>query len=250
MLHAFINEQFTGQIWKLAIDEASGLLFAEVRNEESRTVSFAGVGLTDGINHFKDLSLPERWLSGLAGSFKGTLFLHGYQSAQSPAHKGITAVNGIDGEVLWANYIDAVHYISINGPLVYNTQVQPKKLFLADAATGKYIRPFDAAIDMPLQQKVFVPDIINDIPEGFALPEGELMGNVHYLEHNCFRIVSLHLLNNGTLKQLLLVSKNGILVYHDLLNAVIQKLQPESFIVYQNQLIYIKNKTELLVLNL
>jgi hypothetical protein len=70
------------------------------------------------------------------------------------------------------------------------------------------------------------------------------------MEHNSFRIVSLHLLNKGILKQTLLISKNGEVVFQDLLNDVIQKLQPESFIVYRSQLIYIKNKTELTVLNL
>ena len=250
MLPAFINQQFAGQIWKLAIDESAGLLFAEIRDDKSRTVSFSATNLNSGTTHFNELTLPEKWLTGLQGSFNGTLFLHGYQSAQSPAHKGITAIDGVTGAELWNNYIDAIHHISINGPIVYNTQLQPQKLFLADAHTGKYLRPYDAVLDRPIEQHIIVPDIINHIPAGFELPEGTLSGNVHYMEHNSFRIVSLHLLNNGILKQILLISKNGATVYNDLLSEVIQKLQPESFIVYLNKLIYIKNKTILKVLNL
>jgi len=250
MLPAFINQQFAGQVWKLAIDESTGLLFAEIRDDKSRTVSFSATNLNSGTTHFNELTLPEKWLTGLQGSFNGTLFLHGYQSAQSPAHKGITAINGTTGAELWNNYIDAIHYISINGPIVYNTQLQPQKLFLANAHTGKYLRPYDAVLDRPIEQHIIVPDIINHIPAGFELLEGTLSGNVHYMEHNSFRIVSLHLLNNGILKQILLISKNGATVYNDLLSEVIQKLQPESFIVYLNKLIYIKNKTILKVLNL
>jgi hypothetical protein len=250
MLQAYIDEHFAGQIWKLVIDDKTASLFVEIRDDENRQVSFAGMDLDKGITHFKNLILPEKWLTGLQGSFNGIVFLHGYQSAQSPAHKGITAINGATGVELWNNYIDAIHYISINGPIVYNTQLQPQKLFVADAGTGKYLRPYDTALDRPIEQHIIVPDIINHIPAGFELPEGTLTGNVHYMEHNSFRIVSLHLLNNGILKQTLLISKNGATVYYDLLSEVIQKLQPESFIVYLNKLIYIKNKTALKVLNL
>jgi hypothetical protein len=251
MLSAFINQQFGGQIWKLTIDQSAGLLFAEIRHDESHTVSFAALHLDTGNTNFKELTLPEKWLSGLIGSFNGIVFLHGYQSAQSPAHKGITAVNGTNGTILWTNYTDAIHSISSNGPVVYNTQVQPPKLFLADAETGKYLRPFDAAADTLPEQDILVPDIINHIPDGFEIPAGNtVQGNIHFIEHNSFRIVSLHLLNNGVLNQILLIGKNGVLVYHDLLNGVIQKLQPESFIIHRHQLIYIKNKTGLMVLNL
>jgi len=250
MLQAYIDEHFAGQIWKLVIDDTTTSLFVEVRDDENRQVSFAGIDLDNGPTHFKNLGLPEKWLTGLQGSFNGTLFLHGYQSAQSPAHKGITAIDGVTGAELWNNYIDAIHHISINGLIVYNTQLQPQKLFLADAHTGKYLRSYDAVLDRPIEQHIMVPDIVNHIPAGFELPEGTLSGNVHYMEHNSFRIVSLHLLNNGILKQILLISKNGATVYNDLLSEVIQKLQPESFIVYLNKLIYIKNKTILKVLNL
>ncbi|MBW4888891.1 DUF4905 domain-containing protein [Mucilaginibacter sp. HMF5004] len=251
MLQAYINENFAGQIWKLVIDEAAGLVFAEIRDSENRQLSFAGLNLATGNTQFKDLVLAEKWLSGLAGSFNGTLFLHGYQSAQSPNQKGITAIDGSNGNELWVNYIDAIEHISINGPVTYNTQVQPPKLFLTDAATGKTVRQFDKSADIAQQQNILVPDILNHIPTGFEDSlTGEPAGNVHYMEHNSFRIVSLHLLNNGILKQILLISKDGVIVYNDLLNEFIQKLQPESFIVYLNKLIYIKNKTGLKVLNL
>ena len=249
ILQPFISEQFLAQIWKLIIDSDGGLLFVEVRDDKSRQVSFTAIDLVKGTTDFKDRALPEKWFSGLAGSYKGVLFLHGYQSAQSPAHKGITAI-GKDGAELWVNYIDALYHISINGPVVYNTQVQPQKLFLVDTQTGKYIRPFNNIADLPPQQHITVPGLIDHIPTGFNLPGGELTGNIHYIEHNSFRIVSLHLLNGGILKQILLISKGGEIVYDDLLNGDIQKLQPESFILHRDKLIYIKNKTELKVLNL
>jgi hypothetical protein len=74
--------------------------------------------------------------------------------------------------------------------------------------------------------------------------------SVHYLEHNNFRIVSLHTLQAGHLKQYLYVMDGVDKVYENLLNTGIQKLQPEAFILHKNCLIYIENKSCLKVIKL
>jgi len=251
VLKAFINELFSGQIWKFVIDEKAGLLFAEIRNADNKEVSFASINLNTGKLNFKDLQLPEKWLTGLGGSVNGVLFLHGYQSAQSPTHKGITAIDGISGVELWSNYTYAISKLIINGLVAYNTQVQPPIFYLLDTQSGATLRPYNASIDTETVQDILLPDILNSIPSEFNIFfDGETMGNFHYLEHNEFRIVSLHTSKNGLLHQTLLITKNGELVYRDILNDNIQKLQPEAFIVYQNLLIYIKNTRELKILNL
>lgn len=251
ILQPFISELFNGQIWKLVIDEQAGLLFVEVRNADNREVSFASINLNTGDLNFKDLQLPEKWLTGLTGSFNGVLFLHGYQSAQSPIHKSITAIDGVSGIELWSNYNYAISQISINGPIAHNTQVQPPTFYLLDAQTGVTQRLYNASIDTEIIQNILLPDILNTIPSDFNSFFGdETMGNFHYIEYNGFRIVSLHTIKNGLLRQTLLITKNGELVYRDILNDNIQKLQPEAFIVYQSLLIYLKNTRELKILNL
>jgi len=60
----------------------------------------------------------------------------------------------------------------------------------------------------------------------------------------------LHALKGGQLTQSLFIADGNITVYDDLLNAGIQKMQPEAFIMHKNRLIYIKNKSELKVLTL
>lgn len=251
-LQSFIHEQFNGQIWKFVLDEKSGLLFAEIRNADNREVSFASINLNTGKLNFTDLQLPEKWLTGLYGGFNGVLFVHGYQSAQSPTHKGITAIDGKTGAQLWSNYTYAINRFSINGPIVYNTQVQPPMLYLLDVQSGATLRQFNPSIDREIIQNIALPDILTTIPSEFnSFFDDETAGNFHYIERNGFRIVSLHTIKNGSLQQTLLITNNnGELVYRDILNNNIQKLQPEAFIVYQNQLIYIKNTQELNILNL
>lgn len=246
----FIDEELNGIIWRIEIDTFSNILFLEVRNAENKEVSFASIDLTSGNINFKQFILPERWLTGLESVYKGILLLHHYQSATSPVHKGIVAVNGQDATMVWSNYTYAFDSLSANGPIMYNTQIQPKKLFLVDIETGSTLRPYNPAIDIITEHPIVVPDIlpVSALPTFVNI---EPYGNdIHYLEYNKYRIVSLHSFKDRVLKQYLYVIQDAGIIYEDILNDDIQKLQPEAFILHKNCLIYIKNKFRLKALNL
>jgi hypothetical protein len=250
-LSPYINQQFNGTIWRLEIDEISETIFAEIRNGQEKQVSFSSISLRDGKVNFIELTTPERWLTGIKASFDGVLLLHNYQSATGPVHKGVVAVDAASGETLWSNYNYAFESLTTNGPLLYDTRIQPKKLFLADVKTGATIRAqqpsvYDEAVNNVIAPQMVMPDIL---PQNM-LPQTVFGNSIHYLDHTNLRIVSLHTLQAGVLKQYLYVMDNMGIVYEDLLNTDIQKLQPEAFILHKNRLIYIKNKTKLKVLNL
>ncbi|WP_157543990.1 DUF4905 domain-containing protein [Mucilaginibacter paludis] len=246
-----IHIDFAAQIWKMLIDPLQGLLFIETRDTEKRQTLFSAFYLSNGHTNFINLLCDERWLTGIEACYNGVLFLHGYESALSPAHKGLIAIDGVTGITLWSNYVDALHHVSITGPVTYHTQIQPQKLFLTDALTGATLWAYNPSIDLDLDPQIRVPHVSETIDSGFKpYIKGPLTGNIHYLEYNDFRIVSLHTLIEAQLSQVLLIIQGNNLVYEDLLIDKIQKLQPEAFIMHQNRLIYIKNKVELKVLNL
>jgi len=250
-LQPFISEEFNGTIWRLEIDELSETIFIEIRNEQEKQVSFASVNLTTGETNFKGLTTPERWLTGIEAAYNGILLLHNYQSENGPLHKGIVAVDGVTGETLWSNYIYAFDHLTANGPVVYNTHIQPKRLLLIDVRNGATISTYNPSIGQELKNNIIAPQLINPdvLPPG-SLPLTPFGNSVHYLEYNNFRIVSLHTLQAETLKQYLFIIDGVDKIYEDLLNANIQKLQPEAFILHKNRLVYIKNKSALKILNL
>jgi hypothetical protein len=192
-----------------------------------------------------------RWLTGVEDIYNGVLLLHGYKHESGPEHKAIIAVNAVTANELWSNYSFAFDHMSINGPVVYNTTVLPKKLLLIDTHTGQIKRPYAIEEDKPLANSIVIPDVVGatQLP-GLNLPADAYGNIVHYLNYNNYRIVSLHTLKNGALQQHLFVMDGIDIVYRDLLNTEIQKLQPEAFVLHKNALIYIKNKAELIVLNL
>ncbi len=246
----FIDEKLNGIIWRIEIDGLSDTLFLEVRNTEDKEVSFASFDMVTGNINFKQFISSERWLTGIEAAYDGVLLLHHYQSATSPVHKAIVAINGLDAQTLWSNYTYAFDSLSVNGPIAYSTQVQPKKFFLVDIKTGTMLRPFQPTIDNILSNHIIAPNVA---PSSVLSPliKIEPHGNsIHYLDHNNFRIVSLHSFKDGLLKQHLYIMDDAHIIYEDILNDDIQKLQPEAFILHKNCLIYIKNRSQIKALNL
>ena len=250
MLLPFINEQLNGIIWRLEIDNLSNTLFLEVRNTADKEASFTSIDLIAGDVNFKELTQPERWLTGVEAAYNNVLLLHHYQSATSPVHKAIVAINGANGNTVWSNYTYAFDSLSNNGPIVYNTQIQPKKLFLIDINTGASLRQFEPATDSPLENHILSPDIISSSLLSPLITTETYGNSIHYLEYSKYRIVSLHSFDDGLLNQYLYIMDDVGIIYEDILNSDIQKLQLEAFILHKNCLIYIKNRSEIKVLNL
>jgi hypothetical protein len=247
----FISKSFNGIIWRIEIDEITDSLFVEIRNNEDRNASFAAINLKTADVYFEALTTPEKWLTGIETAFNNVLLLHYYQSETGPVHKGLLAIDASTGETLWSNYNFAFDHLSVNGPVIYDTRVQPRKSFLADIRTGVTGSVFDASVNKELINNIILPQLtgfdellLKPIP---LQPVGNM---VHYLEYNNFRIVSLHALKDNRLTQSLFIFDGVDVIYDDLLNHDIQKIQPEAFMMYNNYLLYIKNKSELKVISL
>jgi len=248
VIQPYISEQFNGDIWRMEIDELSDILVAEIRDSANKQVSFASLSLSNGAVYFKGLMLPERWLTGIEAVYDGVLLLHNYQSEAAPMHKGLVAVDAFSGRELWSNYALAFDHLSAEGPVIYDTHFHPRKLFLANIETGATKRLFEPSVYQELKISIIVPDV--KTPDSTDLPVHPYGESIHCLDYNNLRIVSLHALKAGVLTQQIFIKDGSHIVYHDMLNADIQKLQPESFIMHNNRLIYIKDKSELKVLAL
>jgi hypothetical protein len=251
MLLPHITHQFKSPVWRLEIDVLTKTIFIEVRDQSDKKVSFSAISLDTGQVFFDELQTEERWLTGIEAAYDGILLLHNYQSEASPVHKGLTAIESTTGEMCWSNYTHALDHMTINGPAIYDTRLQPRKLLLADIKTGTTVRPYEPLIDVELISDIVLPGVTSpEILESISLELSAFGNTIHYLDYNNFRIVSLHTFAEGTLQQHLYIMDSTGIIYHDLLNTDIQKLQPESFLMYNNHLIYLKNKSQLKVLNL
>jgi len=235
----------------MEIDDLMETIFVEIRNIEEKKVSFGAINLLNGKTLFKDLTTSERWHTGIEAGYDGVLLLHFYQSETGPTHKGIIAIDAYTGATLWSNYNYTFDHLSANGLVLYDSRIHPRKLFLADIKTGATTRIYEPSVCRELKSNIVLPEL--KTPEFLSAkvvtvhPFGNM---IHYLEYNNLIIVSLHALKGGELTQSLYIMDGADKVYEDLLNAGIQKIQPEAFIMHKNRLIYIKNKSELKILTL
>ena len=252
MLQPHINYQFKSSVWRLEIDPLGEIIFAEIRDSGDRKVYFSAISLDTGKVLFDGLQAEERWLTGIEGAYDGIVLLHNYQSESAPVHKGLTAIDGLTGKTLWSNYTHAFDHLSANGPVIFDTKIQPKKLLLIDIKTGTSQTPYEESDDGELDNHIILPDEMSPELLKSILASISPFGNtVQYLEHNNFRIVSLHTFTEGALQQhLYIMDIDNNIIYQDLLNTDIQKLQPESFLMYKDHLIYLKGQSQLKVLNL
>src|SRR5258708_7952946 len=196
-MQPFISEQFNGAIWRMEIDELTETLFVEVRDSEEKKVHFGAVNLTNGEIYFKGLTTPERWLTGIEAAYDGVLLLHNYQSESVPVHKGLTAIDALTGKTLWSNYNFTFDYLSAKGPIVYDSRIQPRKLFLADIKTGVTISRYEPSVYEELPNNILSPELITEEAFSNIIPLDAFGNAIHYLEYNNFRIVSLHSLTGG-----------------------------------------------------
>ena len=247
-----INHKFKSAIWRFEIDPITDILFAEIRDSEDKRVSFSAINLENGTVYFDNVQTEERWLTGIETAYNGVLLLHNYQSKNGPVHKGLIAIDGKTGKTIWSNYTHAFDHLTTNGPVIYDTRLQPVQLLIADIKTGAIARSYQPSIDAEAENYIILPEIA-PIEKAVSLSlQLKTFGNtIHCLDHNNLRIVSLHAFADGALQQLLYIfTTDNKIVYQDLLNKDIQKLQPESFLVRKDQLIYLTDKSKLKVLNL
>src|SRR5665213_2263540 len=155
-MQPYISEPFIGDIWRIEVDELTDIVFTEVRNSADKQVSFSAINLSTGHVNFNALRLPERWLTGIEAAFDGVLLLHNYQSDAGPAHKGLIAVDAVTGETLWSNYTIGFDHLSVEGPIVYDAHIHPRKLFLADVKNGATKRIFEPSVYQELKNNILI----------------------------------------------------------------------------------------------
>ncbi|RYE16728.1 MAG: DUF4905 domain-containing protein, partial [Sphingobacteriaceae bacterium] len=196
-----------------------------------------------------ELIMEEKWMIGLEGGRQSILFLHGYKSEQSPEHKALIALDGLTGKQLWADYNFSLEAFTTVGLLAADQRFQTKKTVMLDYQTGTLISNTNQQQDD--FQEIRYPMMLRLLPENLAaLISGTITGEISCLNYNSFLIISLHTQKNGLLVQEIFIVENEAVIYRDILNEGIQKLQPEAFVLVENCLVYTKNKISLKVLTL
>lgn len=232
------STQSDGIVWKLAMDDSSEILVWENRTLDKK-VSFSAYDFKHQKALLHHFCFDEEWLLGLSHAKDGILYLHGYESESSPVQRGIIAFELISKKIIWQNFRVSFHDFFEDGIAVFDTRVSPRKYQLLDFKTGSIIQKINPEdlnhfqIDFP---QIQIPEIVSST---------HIWDTQHRLKIKDLDFLVSYVTADQKQHQRLEIYKNHELIFSDYLNTDIQKLSFDTFLLWQNRLIYVRNKREI-----
>ena len=243
-LNPSIFEKFKGLIWKIKINNKTGLMAIESRNLELKQVYFTVFDIHNGKINFKEKSYEEVWNLSLAHIGKENLLITGFEHSGSLESKGILSVNLKDGSLIWQKFNMRLNQVNESELQVYDPRIYPRKYSWIDHLTAENLNhPIQ---NTPESNSIILPEIENP----FKLPEfikhQKIRSEFLTLIYKDIYFVSFHEQIADFIQQRLIVYQGTNILLDDILISGIQKLQPEAFFIQHDQLFYIRNKHEII----
>lgn len=239
---------FSNIIWRIAPDNASDYVLIESRDEQRKKVKFHGVDLTSGKITSEFRPNTDDWWVGIESINDKKVILHGYESDESPIHKGLFCHSLVDGSELW-NFND---YQTENITLQSITIKSSSEVVSKIDWNGKVIEKEETSEDPPskfnnpnpyFQDSDHFKTVSEFIQQHFNSNPIEL---IEYLEWKNHIFISYYIAQNSKLANLLKVlNSDGEVVFEETLGQELKGIGINTFFLSQNQLIFTKNKTEL-----
>ncbi|MDL1891303.1 DUF4905 domain-containing protein [Sphingobacteriales bacterium CHB3] len=260
-----------GIIWRVVLTD-SGRIFGEARNPEKKTVRFFALDSPDGKPLWRGKNFGEQWWIGIEGVSGETVLLHKYATPSMPEHKSIIAVDAHQGNILWSD--DDLRFeciagdslvasrSTVLGPTFHVVNVTDgsveSTISESEALQLRRISPSQRVGRMPVTLANFEEaresaDVIRR-----HCDEGRLVGNIEYMEHGSAVIFSYHERNPANANESLLVDSKmkiadkstATLLYEGSLASGSTSIVSDSFLVYDNMLVYVSERTTLTALDL
>lgn len=262
------NYKSDQQIWRLLIAGADRLVI-ETRDVDSKEVFFNCIEIETGKSRFKDLQFEEKFWIGIEVVYKDVVFFHKYAKPDMPGHKEIICFDIETQKILWTQ--DKLSFL-----FVYNDQV----IASADTFEGWHFYAFDYKTGRLITDYGENAQIINQLRKSseeendyslykfpgkitkdtIRLLEGDtvikdrvlnldIVGDVEYTYYEDLFLMNYHYRKAGTLiNQFTAVDMDrNKIIFDETLNSAAKAFVPDSFFVYKDFLILLKEKNQAIV---
>lgn len=226
-------------IWKIKLDDSKQTLVWEIRNSDKK-LSFGAYNFAKSSNLLQAFSFADDWHIGLDFVYDGMIYFHGYESEFSPVHKGVIAFDLYQKEIIWQNFSVSVQEYTKTGLVVFDPKIFPRNFQLLNLKTGELISSINLDAILPenrINNRIFLPK---------TLATESIWDTTQTLVYKDYKMISFYQTEENLVNQYLEIYKNNTLLFKDLINQDIQKLSFDTFFLWLDQLIYIKNKSEIL----
>lgn len=257
------KHNFDRTVWQMALEPQKGLLAIELRDHKEAEVSFSLLALHPPVFRFDGYVFEEGWWMSLAALKGNTLLVKKYLDSQQPEKQALLAVNvdsldvewwldhfqlmeiGSDTVLGWQGEGEARTYtaIDVGGPKVESDAWDSVRKVTSENAEVNALYPTHYPEESAHFGTVrsFILDVCNIEP----------IGAFDYLEVGGLIIISWFYSEGSSMaNELLVVNDQGQIVTREKLGTGLDALAFDTFFVLKNSLVFVANKTQLLVYEL
>lgn len=258
------------QIWRLMVSDTDRLLI-ESREMNSKEVFFDCLDIHSGDKIFSDLQLEEKHWLGIEAVYKDVIIFHKYAKPDMPGHKEMIAFDINTRKILWTN--DEYVFLFVHDEKVYTFRqgFDSREFVALNYRSGeieiqlgdKYdeINRLREKTDNEKYNSNYVfPEIFREDDDSGAvevirgqIKDLEIVGDVEYNIIANLVLINFHprVIAESLANRFLAVdSVTGKVLRSEILNANVNAYVPNSYFIYKNKILMIKEKNELLAFNL
>lgn len=259
------------QVWRIKLTDTDKLLI-ETRDTEKMEAYFHCFHLTNGKTIFTNQQMNEKYWLGIEAIHNDVILFHKFAKPDMPGHKGIFAFDINTQKVFWENENYSYLFILEGKIYSYKEIFEGRMFFTLNIQTGELIEDLgdnppnindlkdiaDAEFDYTdykfpefhygTSSNSIIDDMINSETEKLSL-----VGNIEFVQYGDFLLCNYHSnSNNKGLTNTFVVFnlKNRKRIFKEILNINLNAFAPDSFFVYNNLLVLMKEKTRVVVYEL
>lgn len=228
-------------------------LFLEIRNPDDKTVSFSALNLQNNQWLWKDLVFEEPWWISLRAIEGDILLFTIYTDTNNPDKKSVLAYHVVRKELAW--WRNGFSLTSVNRRTVRGVDAKfPGKESILDLFTGQLVAGGDFDLGDSQNFPVIRPFQYEEDTAYFVTVKDFLhsrlgispVASIEYLEIKDLIMVSVFLKEEGLANYLYVLDADGQVLMTEKLGEHLKGIGLDTFFVFSDKLIFIKNKNELL----
>lgn len=257
------------QIWRLLITDSDKLIM-ETRDNNTKEVFFNCFEIHTGKKIFTDHQQEEKYLTGIETIYKDVILFHKYFTPDLPGHKEIIAFDITTQKKLWSNSEYSFLFVYDDKVYCFKQGFEDRYFLALDYLNGNLLEEIGTDFNLinSLRQEsenakdwghFIYPEVCkydNELITKLIEEQThklEIIGEVEYGNYKNLIMISFHskVFESSFINRFLLIDKTtGKIELSEILNANASSLLTDSFFVYKNFLILLKEKNGILIYNL
>lgn len=258
------------QVWRILISDSDKLII-ETRDTTNREVFFNCYQIESSKRIFESFQLEEKYWIGIEAIHKDVIFFHKFAKPDMPLHKQITALGINNKKILWTNEDYSFLFVRDDKVYCFREGFEGRSFISVDYLTGEMITDlgdnYEEANELrrlsdseknynnylfPIkyvsgETEQNISGIINK-----QISNLEIVGDVEYNIYKDLLLFNYHskVLSSIVNKFYAVDLSNNKVLFSEILNSNLNAFVPDSFFIYKEYLIMLKERNSVLIYKL